>query len=154
MKIHMALTENDVAIISFKNALPERKFNETVIKIIRHYLKGVIPDDPISFEIDYCAEKTSTKLDLPNDLVKQIQNKFKTRKGNFTTVIKQILKEYIKKNQAREKFDVLEISKVKPDFEKALQEIDNVKNLFADHPEKYKKQLGTYKSILNRYVRH
>lgn len=154
MKIHMALTENDVAIISFKNALPERKFNETVIKILRHYLKGVIPDDPISFEIDYCAEKTSTKLDLPNDLVKQIQNKFKTRKGNFTTVIKQILKEYIKKNQAREKFDVLEISKVKPDFEKALQEIDNVKNLFADHPEKYKKQLGAYKSILNRYARH
>lgn len=150
----MALTEKDVAIISFKNALPERKFNETVIKILRHYLKGVIPDDPISFEIDYCAEKTSTKLDLPNDLVKQIQNEFKTRRGNFTTVIKQILKEYIKKNQAREKFDVLEINKVKPDFEKAFQEIDNVKNLFADHPEKYKKQLGTYKSILNRYVRH
>ncbi len=154
MKIHMALTENDVAIISFKNALPERKFNETVIKILRHYLKGVIPDDPISFEIDYCAEKISTKLDLPNDLVKQIQNKFKTRKGNFTTVIKQILKEYIKKNQVRTETADWTISEVKPDFEKALQEIDNVKNLFADHPEKYKKQLGTYKSILNRYARH
>lgn len=132
----MALTENDVAIISFKNALPERKFNETVIKILRHYLKGVIPDDPISFEIDYCAEKTSTKLDLPNDLVKQIQNKFKTRKGNFTTVIKQILKEYIKKNQVRTETADWTINEVKPDFEKALQEIGNVKNLFADHPEK------------------
>ena len=150
MKIHMALTKRDAAIIAFKKALPERKFNETVIKILRAALKGVMPDKPISFEIDSGVPKTSTKLDLPADLVKEMKDKYKTKKGSFTTVIKKILKEYIRHNRKMPNHPSISIRILKPKFEQDLRDTENVKNLFADQPDKYQQQLFEYKAILDR----
>ena len=150
MKIHMALTKRDAAIIAFKKALPERKFNETVIKILRSDLKGVMPDAPISFEIDSGIPKTSTKLDLPADLVKEMKDKYKIKKGSFTTVIKKILKEYIRHNRIRPNHPLISIRILKPKFEQDLRDTENVKNLFADQPDKYQQQFFEYKAILDR----
>ena len=150
MKIHMALTKRDAAIIAFKKALPERKFNETVIKILRAALKGVMPDKPISFEIDSGVPKTSTKLDLPADLVKEMKDKYKIKKGSFTTVIKKILKEYIRHNRKMPNHPSTGIRILNPKFEQDLRDTENVKNLFADQPDKYQQQFFEYKAILDR----
>ena len=55
MKMHVVLTEKDALIIAFKNALPRGKFNETVIRILRHAVRGEELKEPISFEVDLCA---------------------------------------------------------------------------------------------------
>ena len=48
MKKHMKFTQKDADIVALKNFLPERKFNETAIKILRAAVKdrvAVIPMD-------------------------------------------------------------------------------------------------------------
>lgn len=149
MKINMELTEKDADIIAFKNYLPKRKFNETVNRILGCHLKGEMPKEELCFEIDWCTEKIYTKLDLPTDLVKQIKSRFKTKRGNFTTVIKQIIKEYLKENYICPRFTTLEIIKVKTLLESTKEKIGNVRNLYADHPEKHRKRFFAYKSVLN-----
>ena len=44
MKRNMKLTKKDADIVALKNFLPERKFNETVIKILRAAVKDNVAE--------------------------------------------------------------------------------------------------------------
>lgn len=49
MKINVKLTQKDADIVALKKFLPERKFNETVIKILNASLRGEVAQ--ISMEL-------------------------------------------------------------------------------------------------------
>ena len=68
MKRNMKLTKKDADIVALKNFLPERKFNETVIKILRAAAKGKVAVMPMEFEIVPFEKHPGTKIELPEDL--------------------------------------------------------------------------------------
>ena len=96
MKKHMKLTKKDADIVALKNFLPERKFNETVIKILRAAVKGKVAVMPMEFEIVPFEKHPGTKIDLPEDLVQQLCEKFGGRK--FTTTVKALIRQCICQN--------------------------------------------------------
>ena len=147
MKMHVVLTEKDALIIAFKKALPRGKFNETVTKILRHAVRGEELEEPISFEVDWCAPEVHTKIDLPDDLVKEIRNKFKLKKGNFTPGIKWLIRRHILANWQKVSHPVLDIDPVISDYKKLIKEVKEIKTLFDNDPDKYRKRLHRYKKI-------
>ena len=96
MQRHMKLTKKDADIVALKNFLPERKFNETVIKILRAAVKGKVAVIPMEFEIVPFEKHPGTKIDLPEDLVRQLCEKFGERK--FTTTVKSLIRQCIRQN--------------------------------------------------------
>ena len=68
----MKLTKKDADIVALKNFLPERKFNETVIKILRAAVKGKVAVIPMEFEIVPFEKHPGTKIELPEDLEQQL----------------------------------------------------------------------------------
>ena len=96
MKINMKITKKDADIVALKKFLPERKFNETVIKILRAAVKGRVAVIPMEFEILPFENYPGTKIDLPEDLVQQICEKFGGRK--FTTTVKALIRQCIHQN--------------------------------------------------------
>ena len=51
MKINVKLTQKDADIVALKKFLPERKFNETVIKILNVSLRGEVAQISMEYEI-------------------------------------------------------------------------------------------------------
>ena len=96
MQRHIKLTKKDADIVALKNFLPERKFNETVIKILRAAVKGKVAVIPMEFEVVPFEKHPGTKIDLPEDLVQQICEKFGGRK--FTTTVKALIRQCICQN--------------------------------------------------------
>ena len=62
MKRNMKLTKKDADIVALKNFLPERKFNETVIKILRAAAKDRVAVIPMEFEIVPFEKHPGTKI--------------------------------------------------------------------------------------------
>ena len=96
MKTNMRITKKDADIVALKNFLPERKFNETAIKILRAAVKDRVAVIPMEFEIVPFEKHPGTKIDLPEDLVQQLCEKFGGRK--FTTTIKTLIRQCICQN--------------------------------------------------------
>lgn len=153
MKIHVVLKEKDAHIIAFKKALPHGKFNETVIKILRNAIQGEELKEPISFEVDWCAPEVHTKIDLPDDLVKQLRDKFKLKKGNFTPGIKWLIRRHIHSNWQRVSHPCLDIALVMSDYKNFIEEVKEIKTLFDNDPDKYKKRLHRYTKVLEKLTK-
>ena len=118
MKFHVVLTESDGDIIRFMRALPEGKFNETVIKILRSAVRRKVAELPIELD-DLPAARKDLHIDLPEDLVRRCENELGFKRGKFTTgVKKEILRCIHKKYQAPPKRCV-PVSQVEAVFEKA-----------------------------------
>ena len=96
MKKHMKLTQKDADIVALKNFLPERKFNETVIKILRAAVKDRVSVIPMDFEIVPFENHSGTKIDLPEELEQKLYEKFGRRK--FTTTVKALIRQCIQQN--------------------------------------------------------
>ena len=96
MKKHMKLTQKDADIVALKNFLPERKFNEMVIKILRAAVKDRVAVIPMDFEIVPFENHPGTKIDLPEDLEQKLCEKFGRRK--FTTTVKVLIRQCIQQN--------------------------------------------------------
>ena len=96
MKRNMKLTKKDADIVALKNFLPERKFNETVIKILRAAVKDKVAVIPMEFEIVPFEKHPGTKIELPEDLEQQLIEKFGERK--FTTTVKSLIRQCICQN--------------------------------------------------------
>ena len=97
MKRNMKLTKRDAGIVALKNFLPERKFNETVIKILRAAVKDRVAVIPMEFEIVPFEKHPGTKIELPEDLEQQLIEKFGERK--FTTTVKELIRQCIRQNR-------------------------------------------------------
>lgn len=96
MKINMRITKKDADIVALKNFLPERKFNETVIKILRAAVKDRVAVIPMEFEIVPFENYSEMKIDLPEDLQQKLIEKFGERK--FTTTVKTLIRQCICQN--------------------------------------------------------
>ena len=96
MKKHMKLTQKDADIVALKNFLPERKFNETVIKILRATVKDRVAVIPVGFQIVPFEKHPGTKIDLPEALEQKLCEKFGRRK--FTTTVKTLIRQCIQQN--------------------------------------------------------
>ena len=96
MKRNLKLTKKDADIVAMKNFLPKRKFNETVIKILRAAVKGKVAVIPMEFVIVPFEKHPGTKIELPEDLEQQLIEKFGERK--FTTTVKSLIRQCIRQN--------------------------------------------------------
>ena len=96
MKKHMKLTKKDADIVALKNFLPERKFNETVIKILRAAVNNRVAVIPMDVQIVPFENHPGTKIDLPEDLEQKLCEKFGRRK--FTTTVKVLIRQCIQQN--------------------------------------------------------
>ena len=136
MKKHMKITKKDADIVALQNFLPERKFNETVIKILRAAVKDRVADIPMEFEIVPFENHPGTKIDLPEDLVQQICEKFGERK--FTTTVKEQIRLCIRQNLKEVPTKRLSAADTYTLFEQTL-EIANRNMELPDGSEKYRR---------------
>ena len=118
----MKLTKKDADIVALKNFLPERKFNETVIKILRAAVKGKVAVIPMEFEIVPFEKHLGTKIELPEDLEQQICEKFGGRK--FTTTVKALIRQCICQNRKEVPTKRVSVGTVYAWFERALEIAD------------------------------
>ena len=150
MKFHVVLLAGvDADIIAFKNYLPRRKFNEAVIHILRHAVSGKSIVRTMYFDIDLLAPKTHTKIDLPADLVKQCKKLFK---GPFTTGVKQEIRKFIQYNRVdttQQRYSVAELAFL---FDEAEKEMERLKVLHVNHPEKHRALLRKYDELIDDIV--
>ena len=96
MKINVKLTQKDADIVALKKFLPERKFNETVIKILNAAIRGEVAQIPMEFEIIPLAKESPTKIDLSPELIEKVKNNF--GRGPFTTKVKALIRRCIRAN--------------------------------------------------------
>ena len=136
MKRNMKLTKKDADIVALKNFLPERKFNETVIKILRAAVKGKVAEIPMEFEIVPFEKHPGTKIELPEDLVQQICEKFGERK--FTTTVKALIRQCICQNLKEVPTKRMSAADTYSLFEQALKIADRSVGL-PDGSEKYQR---------------
>ena len=135
MKRNMKLTEKDADIVALKNFLPERKFNETVIKILRTAVKGKVAVIPMEFEIVPFEKHPGTKIELPEDLEQQLIEKFGERK--FTTTVKALIRQCICQNLKEVPTKRMSAADTYSLFEQALKIADRNIGL-PDGSEKYR----------------
>ena len=136
MKRNMKLTEKDADIVALKNFLPERKFNETVIKILRAAVKDRAADIPMEFEIVPFENHPGTKIELPEDLEQQLFEKFGERK--FTTTIKALIRQCICQNLEEVPTKRLRAEDIYTLFEQALEKANQNMEL-PEGSEKYRR---------------
>ena len=127
MKKHMKLTKKDADIVALKTFLPERKFNETVIKILRAAVKGKVAEIPMEFEIVPFENHPGTKIELPEDLEQQLCEKFGERK--FTTTVKMLIRQCIRQNLKEVPTKRISTADTFSLFEQALKIADRNKGL-------------------------
>ena len=132
----MKLTKKDADLVALKNFLPERKFNETVIKILRAAVKGKVAVIPMEFEIVPFEKHPGTKIELPEDLVQQICEKFGERK--FTTTVKALIRQCICQNLKEVPTKRMSAADTYSLFEQALKIADRSVGL-PDGSEKYRR---------------
>ena len=135
MQRHMKLTKKDADIVALKNFLPERKFNETVIKILRAAVKGKVAVIPMEFEIVPFEKHPGTKIELPEDLEQQLIEKFGERK--FTTTVKSLIRQCVRQNLKEVPTKRLSAADIYTLFEQTLKIADRNIGL-PDGSEKYR----------------
>ena len=136
MKRNMKLTKKDADIVALKNFLPERKFNETVIKILRAAVKGKVAVMPMEFEIVPFEKHPGTKIELPEDLEQQLIEKFGERK--FTTTVKSLIRQCICQNLKEVPTKRMSAADTYSLFEQTLKIADRSVGL-PDGSEKYRR---------------
>ena len=136
MQRHMKLTKKDADIVALKNFLPERKFNETVIKILRAAVKDRVADIPMEFEIVPFENHPGTKIELPEDLEQQLFEKFGERK--FTTTVKALIRQCICQNLKEVPTKRMSAADTYSLFEQTLKIADRSVGL-PDGSEKYRR---------------
>ena len=151
MQRHMKLTKKDADIVALKNFLPERKFNETVIKILRAAVKGKVAVIPMEFEIVPFEKHPGTKIDLPEDLEQQLFEKFGERK--FTTTVKSLIRQCICQNLKEVPTKRISTADTFSLFEQALKIADRNKGL-PDGSEKYRQMLKDSQWALQSLIEH
>ena len=151
MKINMKITKKDADIVALKKFLPERKFNETVIKILRAAVKDRVAVVPMEFEILPFENYSETKIDLPEDLEQQICKKFGERK--FTTKVKDLIRQCIHQNlkEAPTKRITAEVTYAL--FERTLEIADRNVGL-PEGSEKYQQMYKDGKLALQALIEH
>ena len=139
MKRNMKLTKKDADIVALKNFLPERKFNETVIKILRAAVKDRVAVIPMEIEIVPFENYSETKIDLPEELKQKLIEKFGGRK--FTTKVKDLIKQCIHQNSKEVPTKRITVGITYAWFERTLEIAD--RNI--DMPEGSEKYQQMYK---------
>ena len=143
MKFHVVLTESDGDIIRFMRALPEGKFNETVIKILRSAVRRKVAELPIDLD-DLPVAPKDTHIDLPEDLVHKCESELGFRRGKFTTGVKAEMLRCIRHNYQAPPKRCVPVSQVEAVFEKAKEFIANQKQKTVDAPDKDARMLNAY----------
>lgn len=143
MKFHVVLTESDGDIIRFMRALPEGKFNETVIKILRSAVRGKVAELQIELD-DLPVTPKDLHIDLPEDLVRKCESELGFKRGKFTTGIKKEILRCIHKNYKAPPKRCVPVSQVEVMFEKAKEFIAKQKKKTAGTPDKDARMLDAY----------
>ena len=151
MQRHMKLTKKDADIVALKNFLPERKFNETVIKILRAAVKGKVAEIPMEFEIVPFEKHPGTKIELPEDLEQQLFEKFGDRK--FTTTVKALIRQCICQNLKEVPTKRMSAADTYSLFEQALKIADRSVGL-PDGSEKYRRMHKDSRWALRSLIEH
>ena len=151
MKINMKITKKDADIVALKNFLPERKFNETVIKILRAAVKDRVAVIPMEFEILPFEKHPGTKIDLPEDLVQQLCEKFGERK--FTTTVKALIRQCIHQNLKEVPTKRITVGITYSLFERTLEIADRNVGL-PEGSEKYRQMCKDSRSALRALIEH
>ena len=151
MKINMKITKKDADIVALKNFLPERKFNETVIKILRAAVKDKVAVIPMEFEIVPFEKHPGTKIELPEDLEQQLVEKFGERK--FTTTVKDLIRRCIRQNRKEVPTKRISVGTVYAWFERTLEIAD--RNIgMPEGSEKYQQMYKDSRSALRALIEH
>ena len=151
MKRNMKLTKKDTDIVALKNFLPERKFNETVIKILRAAVKGKVAVIPMEFEIVSFEKHPGTKIELPDDLEQKLIEKFGERK--FTTTVKDLIRQCIRQNRKEVPTKRISVGTVYAWFERTLEIAD--RNIgMPEGSEKYRQMYKDGKLALQTLIEH
>lgn len=151
MKFHVVLTESDGDIIRFMRALPEGKFNETVIKILRNAVRGKVAELPIELD-DLPAAPKDLHIDLPEDLVRKCESELGFKRGKFTTGVKEEILRCIHKNYKAPPKRCVPVSEVEVAFETAIEFIANQKKKNADAQDKDARMLDAYHFLMDWLV--
>ena len=151
MKINMKITNKDADIVALKNFLPERKFNETVIKILRAAVKDRVAVIPMEFEILPFENYSETKIDLPEDLEQQLCKKLGKRK--FTTKVKELIRQCICQNLKEAPTKRISVGTAYAWFERTLEIAD--RNIgMQEGSEKYRQMYKDGKLALQALIEH
>ena len=151
MKRNMKLTKKDADIVALKNFLPERKFNETVIKILRAAVKDRVAVIPMEFKIVPFEKHPGTKIELPEDLEQQLIEKFGERK--FTTKVKDLIRQCIRQNRKEVPLKRVAVGTVYAWFERTLEIAD--RNIgMQEGSEKYRQMLKDSRWALRALNEH
>ena len=151
MQRHMKLTKKDADIVALKNFLPERKFNETVIKILRAAVKDRVAVIPMEFEILPFENNSETKIDLPEDLVQKLIEKFGERK--FTTTVKALIRQCIRQNRKEVPTKRITAGATYAWFERTLEIADRNVGL-SEGSEKYQQMYKDSRVALRALIEH
>ena len=151
MKTNMRITKKDADIVALKNFLPERKFNETVIKILRAAVKDRVAAIPMEFEILPFEKHPGTKIDLPEDLVQQLCKKFGERK--FTTKVKDLIRQCINQNRKEVRTKRITAGITYSLFKRTLEIADRNIGL-PEGSEKYQQMYKDSRSALRALIEH
>ena len=149
MKINVKLTQKDADIVALKKFLPERKFNETVIKILNAALRGEVAQIPMEFEIVTVIGNSTTKIDLSPELIEKLESKF--GRGKFTTKVKALIRRCIRANLKELSTKRLSMARGRYLFDRTI-EIAHKNEGLSDGSEKYQKKLKTHRYALGALV--
>jgi len=151
MKRNIKFTKKDADIVALKNFLPERKFNETVIKILRAAVKDRVAVIPMEFEIVPFEKHPGTKIELPEDLEQQLIEKFGERK--FTTTVKALIRQCIHQNRKEVQTKRITARVTYALFERTLEIAD--RNIgMPEGAEKYRQMYKDGKLALQALIEH
>ena len=151
MKRNIKFTKKDADIVALKNFLPERKFNETVIKILRAAVKDRVAVIPMEFEIVPFEKHPGTKIELPDDLEQQLIEKFGERK--FTTTVKDLIRQCIHQNLKEVPTKRITVGITYSLFERTLEMADRNVEL-PEGSEKYQQMYKDSRAALRALIEH
>lgn len=149
MKINVKLPQKDADIVELKKFLPERKFNETVIKILNAELRGEVAKIPMEFEIIPLPKESSTKIDLSPELIEKVKNNF--GRGKFTTKVKMLIRRCIRANLNELRTKRWSVDRAKMFFERAVI-ISKLHNELPDSSQKYRIVLNDHHGALDALI--
>ena len=149
MKINVKLTKKDADIVALKKILPERKFNETVIKILNAALRGEVAQIPMEFEIVPVTENPPTKIDLSPELIEKLESKF--GRGKFTTKVKVLIRRCIRANLNELRTKRLSMARGQYLLERTV-EIAHKNEGLPDGADKYRQMLNDHHYALGALI--
>lgn len=152
MKIHLVLTKADADIICFKKSLPKGKFNEFVIKVLRHAAKGNVLSIPMDFEINGTVSELHTKIDLPEDLVRSCYENLGFEKNKFTTGVKKEIRKCISKNRKVPTVERIPLPTIRNIVDKHFLYLKNKEKQLETHPNKNALLFSSYKRMIQSVI--